>query len=88
MVITNSFFTPNAVQLAKANQIELWDIDKLTDIMAAANGKTIADKVASEHKDNSKTCPRCKAKLVLRNDKRGQFWGCSSYPKCRYTADC
>ena len=37
-----------------------------------------------------KTCPRCGAKLVLRTAKKGehignQFWGCSGFPKCRYT---
>lgn len=36
-----------------------------------------------------KICPRCGNKLVLRTAKRGtnqgnQFWGCSSYPKCKY----
>lgn len=29
MVITNSYFTPNAVNLAKANHIELWDRERL-----------------------------------------------------------
>ena len=24
-------------------------------------------------------------KLVLRHGKYGQFWGCSTYPKCRFT---
>ena len=37
-----------------------------------------------------KICPRCGAKLVLRTAKKGehignQFWGCSGFPKCRYT---
>lgn len=36
-----------------------------------------------------KICPRCGAKLVLRKASKGKnagnrFWGCSSYPKCRY----
>jgi restriction system protein len=35
-----------------------------------------------------KTCPRCGSFMVLRTAKQGanagnQFWGCSSYPKCR-----
>ena len=29
-------------------------------------------------------CPRCGGKLVLRNGKYGQFWGCSNYPKCKF----
>lgn len=39
--------------------------------------------------DAASTCPKCGAKLVLRTAKRGentgkQFYGCSSYPKCRF----
>jgi len=30
-------------------------------------------------------CPRCGGKLVFRNGKLGQFYGCSNYPKCRFT---
>lgn len=29
-------------------------------------------------------CPRCGAKLVLRNGQYGEFWGCSNYPKCKF----
>lgn len=29
-------------------------------------------------------CPLCGSKLVLRNGKYGQFWGCSGYPNCSY----
>ena len=30
-------------------------------------------------------CPICNSSLVLRNGKYGEFYGCSNYPKCRYT---
>lgn len=30
-------------------------------------------------------CPRCGGKLVLRNGKYGDFYGCSIYPRCRFT---
>lgn len=30
-------------------------------------------------------CPRCGGKLVLRNGRFGSFYGCSNYPKCRFT---
>lgn len=30
-------------------------------------------------------CPRCGGKLVLRNGKNGQFYGCSNYPNCKFT---
>lgn len=29
-------------------------------------------------------CPRCGSKLVVRNGKYGEFWGCSNYPKCKF----
>ena len=30
-------------------------------------------------------CPRCGGRLVLRNGKFGQFYGCSNYPRCKFT---
>ncbi len=30
-------------------------------------------------------CPKCDGALVERSGKYGAFWGCSNYPKCRYT---
>lgn len=31
------------------------------------------------------SCPKCGSILVKRKGPYGQFWGCSSYPGCRYT---
>lgn len=48
----------------------------------------------AEHINNVKTmqyniragiCPRCGAKLVLRNGKNGKFYGCAKFPKCKFT---
>lgn len=38
----------------------------------------------------SRRCPKCGSPLVIRTAKQGagvgrQFWGCSAYPKCRFT---
>lgn len=33
------------------------------------------------------TCPKCGNNLVVRNGKRGSFYGCQSFPKCRFTRD-
>lgn len=38
----------------------------------------------------SKECPKCNSTMVVRIAQKGdnkdkQFWGCSTYPKCRYT---
>lgn len=42
------------------------------------------------NQSNNQLCPRCGAELVLRTAKKGehsgeQFYGCSKFPKCRYT---
>lgn len=37
------------------------------------------------HAVTSGRCPFCGGELVLRNGKYGKFYGCSNYPKCRYT---
>ncbi len=30
-------------------------------------------------------CPKCGSAMKLRNGKFGPFWGCTSFPECRYT---
>ncbi|NLM00487.1 MAG: hypothetical protein GX220_03415 [Treponema sp.] len=30
-------------------------------------------------------CPRCNSELKLRNGRNGKFYGCSNYPRCRFT---
>lgn len=34
---------------------------------------------------NSGICPKCGGRLVERNGKYGTFYGCSNYPRCRFT---
>lgn len=43
-------------------------------------------KAAEGNKEEGKVCPKCKeGKLVLRNGVYGAFFGCSNYPKCKFT---
>lgn len=37
--------------------------------------------------DASTLCPRCGSAMVLRNGRRGQFYGCSTFPRCRGTRE-
>lgn len=41
----------------------------------------------NNHKDTiqENMCPKCGGKLVIRNGKYGDFYGCENYPKCKYT---
>lgn len=38
-------------------------------------------------KELDESCPECGKPLLVRGSKRGEFVGCSGYPKCRYTRD-
>lgn len=45
----------------------------------------IAYKENLEELEKQKICPYCKAELVLRRGKNGEFYGCKNFPRCRYT---
>jgi restriction system protein len=85
MVISNSYFTPNAERLARSNNIELWDRDKLIDFLSKARGRQLSEEVTQRSQVAEQICPWCGKKLVLREGKRGKFWGCDSFPRCRFT---
>jgi glycosyltransferase involved in cell wall biosynthesis len=38
-----------------------------------------------EHGKNALICGYCGSELVLRKGRFGEFYGCSQYPKCKYT---
>lgn len=44
MVVTNSFFTESASELASSNNIDLWDRTKLVEIIDKSKGKEISDR--------------------------------------------
>ena len=50
---------------------------------AASNSEAVA-------KEKERICPKCGSKLVVRMAKKGSnagksFYGCSAFPKCKYT---
>jgi DNA topoisomerase-1 len=48
--------------------------------------KKVEELKAIHNGDIERTCPTCKkGKLVLRKSIYGAFYGCSNYPKCKYT---
>lgn len=92
MVITNSAFTENAYNLAETNGIELWDRKKLIEFLNKAVNKQLAENVSNDLNTEvtatiEATCPLCSKHLVVKNGRRGKFWGCSEYPNCRFTKD-
>lgn len=54
--------------------------------LAKANKVTLIDRNdILRLTDNNQICPKCKNKLQKREGKYGLFYGCTNYPKCKYT---
>ncbi len=64
-------------------------VDELAGKLAGAATVSAEDKQkhvdAIKEKTEGDTCPFCGAALLLRKGKYGDFWGCSAYPRCRFT---
>jgi ssDNA-binding Zn-finger/Zn-ribbon topoisomerase 1 len=54
-----------------------WYIDMIIDLQAYGD----------EYYDDGEydVCPQCGGHLIEREGKYGSFFGCSNYPKCKYT---
>lgn len=82
-------------------RLSLFQINKLKQLLLSSQIKdrkrkkeqskkhiqTIKEDLKKQKSDvQNNTCPRCGNSLVQRHGKRGPFKGCSSFPKCRFTA--
>lgn len=87
IVVTNNYFTKNAEELAKSSNVELWNRDKLIKVMNGANGRNIINNNNFNVREieERRICKKCGSKLVVRTGNSGDFYGCSKFPKCRYT---
>lgn len=49
--------------------------------------RTLVRGRVDEHrrKEQDRTCPKCGGRLVPRSGPYGHFFGCSNYPRCKYT---
>lgn len=91
IVVTNNYFTPNAVKLAASDNVLLMDRDKLIDeIISKCNGKDLIEPQVTSSDTTEITyviCSKCGSKMLIKDGKYGKFYGCSNYPKCRVTKD-
>ena len=79
--ITTNKFTLEAERFAEDKPIELIDGQKLIKYIRSAKKETkpIVEKLEK--------CPQCDGNLIERKGKFGKFYGCSNYPKCKYTTN-
>jgi restriction system protein len=86
---TTSAFSEDAVTFARANGINLLDVDGLLALIGTRTQEQqhelLAVAYAGEHW--RPTCVNCGVKLVERRPRSGgtPFWGCSNYPRCKTT---
>ena len=82
-------FTSEAKQLADKHNIEIIQEKELARLLEAVDARFDPEFLAILT-SKEKICPKCEQKLVLRTVKKGanpgsRFWGCSAYPRCRFT---
>lgn len=94
VVVNVGSFTKQAIDLATACQVELWDGPRLQREVLALRGTHAligkhelapAPALLVATAPAAPSCPRCSSAMVQRQSKHGQFWGCSRYPGCRGT---
>jgi restriction system protein len=89
IIVTLCGYTKEAQGLANAHAIEIVTETGLSKLLLAANAVNNAEILAALN-DKRKFCPKCESEMRLITARKGgdagsQFWGCSTYPKCRYT---
>jgi hypothetical protein len=86
--ITVQGYTRDAKEFADKHRIEIIDEADLRAMLQAIGEKSNAE-IQNLLQDQRKFCPKCGQQMQLRTAKKGphtgdDFWGCSSFPRCRY----
>ncbi len=86
-IVTNSVFTKQAEELAKACQVKLIDRLGLQNLINKVNPEQKAEDVYQQIDPVERKCPVCKNQLVIRYSKKSdnKFFGCSHFPSCTHT---
>ncbi|WP_422850938.1 restriction endonuclease [Bacillus pseudomycoides] len=86
-IVTNSFYTKQAEELAKACQVKLIDRFELQNLINKVNPEQKAKDVYEQVNPAERKCPVCKNQLVIRYSKKNdnKFFGCSQFPSCMHT---
>lgn len=84
--ITLTGYSGDAKQLADKHGIQILNESDVIE-MLEASGLRYSQEISELLSDSRKFCPRCENKLVLREARLtgNQFWGCSTYPRCKFT---
>jgi len=93
--VTSGVYTREARDFATGKALELIDGEALCQMITPSTDRSSPPTRATEVDESraiekSPVCPVCHSSMVVRKSKRGdnadsEFWGCSTYPKCRGT---
>ena len=88
--VTLQQYTQEAREFAAKNRIQLVGQRELMEMLKAVNWEQ-HPAITAILNDSRKVCPKCESKMVLRTASKGRmigqrFWGCSTFPRCKYTA--
>ncbi|MCM3339581.1 restriction endonuclease [Paenibacillus sp. MER TA 81-3] len=84
-VLSNRNYTEAAVNLAKANGVRLINRKELVAMILKMNPGAVPEpkQILQEIPQATRTCDRCGHPMVTRKGPKGEFFGCSTFPKCR-----
>jgi restriction system protein len=98
IIICTGDFTQEAIKWAEGQPIQLVNgcalLKQLEQYQAESPATTAQTEPQSTEEQttpsNTECCPQCGSQLTIRTARRGnnagkQFWGCSNYPRCKYT---
>ncbi len=84
-IMTSGSYSDDAKEVAKANRITL--IDGVMLLAMIQRLPTDAQQrlldLATDGDYTTPSCPSCGVKMLRRSSKRGDFWGCKNFPRCR-----
>ncbi|MCU7741500.1 restriction endonuclease [Priestia megaterium] len=84
-VVTNSYYTKQAKELAAACDVKLIDREDLQALIRTVSPTFEAKEIYENVRPEARKCPTCDKQLVVRRGKENHFFGCSSFPMCRHT---
>jgi len=92
IIITSGLFTQDARIFADNKPVDLVEGYQLAELIRSAQTPPPRGQNLEEPTPSKMTCQKCGSSLVLRVARKGntpgsRFWGCSKFPKCRFTQE-
>ncbi|WP_288378097.1 restriction endonuclease [uncultured Massilia sp.] len=85
--VTTGSYSAEALAFGAANPIQLLDgpafLRKILDLPSEQQASLLA--FAFDGDFHTPSCASCGVKMVARDSRRGAFWGCTHYPRCKTT---